>query len=271
MSREIIKNALKDFGLTEKEAEIYIFLAKHGVLTGGEISKQAKMHRPIVYRVLKSLQKKGVVESTLESPTRFSSVSFEKVLDENIRIKQEEAVLLEKGKNSLLNGWKQIYGTKIEPDLGKFVVIEGNRKIYSKISQMINETRRQFYASLTVPELARSEQFGIFDTIYIHPNKSEVKFQFLTELSNQNLKAMRLLKTKLKEGFPLKGRNLSSSFAFLPRMVIRDNEEALFFISPKSDIFSTGQNEACILTNNVSLIRALTGIFMDLWQGSTHI
>ena len=271
MSKRIIKKALKDFGLTEKEAEIYIFLAKHGVLTGGEISKQTKMHRPIVYRILKSLQKKGVVESTLESPIRFSSVPFEKVLDENIRVKYEEATLLEKAKNGLLSDWKKVYGTRIVPDVGKFVVIEGNRKIYSKISQMIQQAKSRFSAILTVQGLVRNEQFGVFDAIYTHSLKSKIKFHFLTELSNQNLKAMKLLKTKLKAGFDLKGRNPDSSFAMLPRMVIRDNEEALFFISPKSDIFSTGQDEACICTNNASLVLALTGIFQDSWQDSTDI
>jgi pimeloyl-ACP methyl ester carboxylesterase/DNA polymerase III delta prime subunit len=69
----------------------------------------------------------------------------------------------------------------------------------------------------------------------------------------------------------LRGRSLSSSFAYLPRMVIRDNEEVLFYISPKSDIFSVGQNEACIFTNNASLVRTLTEIFKDLWQGSIDI
>lgn len=271
MSRKTIKKALKDFGLTQKEAEIYIFLAKHDVLTGGEISKQTKTHRALIYRILKSLQKKGVVESTLESPVRFSSVPFEKVLDENIKLKQEEAVSLEKAKNGLLSDWKKIYGTRIVPDVGKFVVIEGNRKIHSKISQMIKETNNQFSAILTVPGLVRNEQFGVFDAIYTHPLKSKINFHFLTELSNQYLKAMKLLKTKLKAGFDLKGRNPGSSFAMLPRMVIRDNEEVLFFISPKSDIFSIGQDEACICTDNESLVRALTGIFNDLWEDSTDI
>ena len=271
MSKKIVGRALKDFGLTEKEAEIYIFLAKHGVLTGGEISKQTKMHRPIIYRILKSLQKKGVVESTLESPIRFSSVPFEKVLDENIRVKYEEATLLEKTKNSLLIDWKKVYGTETVPDVGKFFVIEGNRKIYSKIYQMIQTAKNRFSAILTVPELVRNEQFGVFDAIYTHSPKSKTNFHFLTELSNHNLKAMKLLKKKLETGFDLRVRNSSSSFAMLPRMVIRDNEEVLFFISPRSDIFSTGQDEACICTNNPSLVQALTGIFQDLWRDSTDI
>jgi pimeloyl-ACP methyl ester carboxylesterase len=271
MSSNTIKKALKNFGLTKKESEIYIFLAKHGVLTGGEISKLTKTHRPHTYRILKSLQKKGVVESTLESPVRFSSVPFEKVLDENIKFKQQEATSLEKSKSSLLADWNKIYRLRIEPDIGKFVIIEGNRKIYAKIAQLIKETRRQFSAILTVTGLVRTEQFGVFDAIYSHPLKSNIQFQFLTELSDQNLKAIRLLKTKLKPGFDLKGRNPSSSFALLPKMVIRDNKEVLFFISPKSDIFGTELDDACIYTDNSSLVQALTGIFKDLWQDSADI
>lgn len=271
MSRKTIKNALKNFGLTEKEAEIYIILAKHGVLTGGEISKQTAMRRPHVYRILKNLQKKGVVESTLEAPTRFFSVPFEKILDENIRIKQEEAISLEKAKSGLLSDWEKISSAIIRPDVGKFVVIEGNRKIYSKISQMIQQTKSYFSAILTVPGLVRTEQFGVFNAVYTHPFKSTIKFQFLTELSNQYLKAMKLLKPKLKGGFDLKARNPSSSFSLLPRMVVRDKDEILFFISPKDDISSNGQNEICICTTNASLVQTLTGIFKELWRDSKDI
>jgi len=271
MSRKTIKNALKNFGLTEKEAEIYVFLAKHGVLTGGEISKQTKTHRPRIYRILKRLQKKGLVEATLESPIRFSSIPFEEVLDENIRKKQEETILLEKSKDGLLQDWNKIYGSRIEPDVGKFFVIEGNRKIYSKIFRMIKQTKSHFSAILTVPELVRNEQFGVFDGIYRHPHKSKITFQFLTELSDQNLEAIKLLNLKLKTGFDLKARNPSSSFSLLPRMVIKDKDELLFFVSPQTDFWNTGKNEICICTNNTSLVQTLTGIFEELWRNSTDI
>jgi pimeloyl-ACP methyl ester carboxylesterase len=271
VSKKTIKTALKNFGLTEKESEVYIFLAKHGVLTGGEISKQTKMHRPLAYRILKKLEKKGLVESTLESPIRFFSVSFEKVLDENIRMKYEEASSLEKAKNGLLSDWEKIGSSLIEPDLGKFFVIKGNRKIYSKISHMIKQTQNNFSAILTVPELVRNEQFGVFDSIYTHPLKSKIKFQFLTELTPQNLEAIKLLNIKLESGLDLKAISPSSSFTLLPRMVIRDKDEALFFISPKTSLFTAGRDEICICTNNASLIQALTGIFKELMQYSTAI
>ena len=270
MSREIIK-ALKNFGLTEKEAEIYVFIAKHGTQTSGEIAKNTKTHRPHVYRILKSLQKKGVLESTLESPARFTTIPFERILDYTIKAKHQEAVLLEKAKDSLLNDWESINKTKIKPELGKFIIIEGNRKIYSKIARMINETKNQILMISTVKGLCRYEQYGIFEGIHNHQAKSKIKFRFLTEISNKNIEALKILRPQLKKGVNLRGTNPDSAFAMLPRMVIRDEDEVLFFISPKTDVFSNGQGENCFCTNNTSFVKTLTGIFKELWRYSTDV
>jgi len=271
VSKKTIRTVLRNFGLTQKEAEIYIFLAKHGVLSGGEISKRTKTHRGLIYRILKSLQKKGVVESTLESPVRFSSVSFEKILDDNIKAKQQEAVLLEKAKDSLLNDWENISKTKKESNIGKFMIIEGNRKIYLKISQMINETKNQMLMISSVRGLCRSEQYGIFERTHNHQAKSKTKFRFLTELSNKNTNAMKILRPKLKTEVNLRVTNSDSAFTLLPRMVIRDEDEALFFISPETDVINIGQAEICFCTNNVSFVKTLVGIFEELWRYSTDV
>ena len=108
LSGKSIKEVLKDFGLAENQAKIYIFLAKHGVLKGGEIAKQNKMPTAVVYRTLKILQHKGFVESTLEFPARYTAVSFETILDYNIKTKKEEALQIEKSKKGLLEDWKNL-------------------------------------------------------------------------------------------------------------------------------------------------------------------
>jgi len=59
LSNKTAKELLTDFGLTNKEAEVYLFLAKYETLRGGEIAKQKKIARSLVYRILKSLQNKG--------------------------------------------------------------------------------------------------------------------------------------------------------------------------------------------------------------------
>jgi len=271
VSQKTAKNVLRDFGLTNKEAEVYIFLAKYEILTGGEIAKQTKIARSLVYRILKSLQTKGLVEPTLESPTRFVALPFEKALDLIIKTKQEEALLVERARKDLLEDWKTISKAKSKLKYEKFVVIEDSKKIYPKILQMIKETKTQFSGILTVSCLVRAEQFGVFEAAYNHPLKSEIKFHFVTDLTSQNLKAMNLLKPKLKAEIDLKCRNPEAEVTILPRVLIRDKEEILFFIRPETEISKRKQGEVCIYTNCESLIQTFNGIFQDLWHNSTDI
>ncbi len=206
-----MQKVLRSLGLTEKEAELYIFLAKHGALRSGEIAKGIRAHRVEVYRMLKSMQTKGVVEATLEAPTRFTAVPLETVLDSFIKVKREETATMENTKQSVLSEWENL--SKIEPQqsLEKFVVVEGDRKIYSKILQMVKETKSQLSVIMLISGLARADQFGVLDAAFNHSLKNKIKLRFLTELSNQNVKtAKAFLKRLPKRGIDFKDRNPES-------------------------------------------------------------
>jgi pimeloyl-ACP methyl ester carboxylesterase/sugar-specific transcriptional regulator TrmB/KaiC/GvpD/RAD55 family RecA-like ATPase len=271
LSETTIIGVLQNLGLTEKEAEVYIYLAKRGPIKGMEVAKHLRKHKAQIYRILRRLQAKNIVEATLEAPTRFAAVSFEKVLDQFIKIKQEEAVFVERKKKDWLRNWEGISKSRIQPTAEKFAVIEGSKKIYSRILQMITETKKQFSAILSVQGLARGEQFGIFDAAYNHPLKSNIAFQFLTELQKKHLKAMKLLIPKLKTEIDVRAIESGSESRLLPRMVIRDGEEILFFISPRTDLFLTSKNESCLFINSKSLVQTLIGTFEDLWKHSNNI
>lgn len=270
MGEETIKRVLRNLELTEKEAEVYMFLSKHGVLKCQEIAKGMKRHKAQIYRILKILQAKGLLESTLEAPTRFTAVPFEAVLDLSITAKRDEAAQMEKTRQEILTYWKSIRQPELEPPLGKFVVIEGNSKIYPKISQMIKDAKNQLSVVATVSGLARADQFGIFDAIFTHPRKSKIQFRFLTDLSSQNLDAMKtVLKRIPGNGFNLRGRTPDLGLRS-PRMVIRDGEEILFFITPKPDA-STTQQDVCLWTDCKELVNSFSAVFEDFWQNSTDI
>ena len=272
LGEDTIRRALKDFGLTEKEVSTYIFLAKRGSMKGGEIAKQTKTQKAQVYRMLKSLQSKGLIEVTLETPQRFTAVPFESFIELSIKAKKEEALLLEKTKNELLGYWKSIAQSGTEPTLEKFVVIEGSRRIYTKISQMIKETRKQFAILVSIQSLLRADQYGLFNAILDHPLKSKIQFRFLTELNEQDLNAAKTLlreipKTKSK----IKGRNTDIGLKFSPRMAIRDEEEILFFITPKNESYPAGRDETCLWTNCTELVQAFNAVFEEEWKNSSEI
>ncbi len=179
---------------------------------------------------------------------------------------------MEKTRKEILTYWKSISIPGLEPSLEKFVVIEGNNKIYPKISHMIKETKSQLSAVSTVPSLLRADQFGLLDVIFKHPLRSKIQFRFLTDISSKNLDAAKtLLKKTAKTKFNFKGRNPELGLQLSPRMVIRDAEEIIFFITPRQSIPMTGQDEACLWTNCKELVHAFTAVFDDLWRNSTDM
>ena len=271
MTQKSTKTILRNFGLTHKQADVYLFLVKRAIATGGEISKQTKIDRSVIYRILKRLQAKGLVEPTLESPIRFMAVPVDKALDLIIKAKQEEIKAVEKAKKDLIEDLEAIRKTRSEPTIEKFMIIKGKKKIYKKIQQIIKETRSQFYGIFPISGLVRAEQFGIFDAAYNHPLKTQIKFHLITEIDDKNLQAMKILRPKLKDTLVLKARNPAKSFMPLPRMVMRDEKEVFFLTQPNPEPFSRKKNEMCIYTNCESLVQTFLGIFREMWNNSTNI
>jgi len=271
LSGKSIKDILKEFGLADNQAKIYIFLAKHGVLKGGEIAKQAKIQKAVVYRTLKVLQRKGFVESTLEFPARYIAVPFDTILDQNIKTKKEEALQIEKSKKSLLEDWKNISKGVSTQQVEKFNVIEGNQKIYTKIYQMIKQTKTQIITATTIQGLFQADKYGVFEAIHNHPKKTKIKFRFITDLTKPDLPKIKALLNRMKGVSDLRGRNPDLGLALFPRMVIRDNEEICLFISDKENENSQRDGQTCLCTNSKSIIQSFSGVFEDLWKNSTDI
>ncbi len=269
--RHQFRRILKDFGLSEKEADIYIFLAKHEALRSGEIAKLTKIDKAEVYRVLTNLQTKGLVEKTLEAPTRFTSAPFERAIDSFIKYKRDEANLVEKTKKELIKDWNQITKMKQALPTERFIVIEGRRKIYPRISEMIKQTKTQLSSVTTLNGLLRAEQFGIFEEIFDHNTGKKINFRFVTDISNENLSTIKKLLERIpNELTNIKGRNPDFDFKLSPRMVIKDEDEILLFINPLNEENSV-EDDVGLWTNCKTIVRSFATMFEDLWLNSTDI
>ncbi len=105
MTDREVTSVLKDFGLTEREAEVYTLLVKSGLQKAGEVSKRLKMHKAQVYRILEVLRNRGFVEATLDFPSRFVPVPVEHSLDIAVKAKKEEATQLESKKKEAFSNF----------------------------------------------------------------------------------------------------------------------------------------------------------------------
>lgn len=268
MGEESLKSVLKDFGLTETEVQVYLCISRHAPISGTDTAQLLRKDKAQIFRTIKNLQTKGFIEATLEIPMRFTPIAFEKVLEITIKEKKQQAERIEESKEQLLAYWKNLNKKELDNSLEKFVIIEGRHKVYSKIAQMITEAKTQLYTASTANGLLRAEQFGIFTTL---KPKQQVQFRLLTELSNQNLPTIkRIIKNITKKQINFQAKNPDIGFNIFPRMVIKDNQEAIFFITPRNT-YNTEEDNLCLWTNCKDLVEAFDRVFEDLWQNASDI
>lgn len=176
---------LVEFGLSDKEAIIYLALLGLEVATVGEIAKSANINRSTTYVVLEMLKKKGLVHiSEDKKAQRYVAVSPDFLL-KKAEARAKEAEEMKNKINNIVPELKGLYkGLKKKPKVMVFEGKEGLRKVYSDVylsEPKIKEFRT--YEEIT-NSLKLFPDFLQYDLEYraknkvkvyaIHPNKKEI-------------------------------------------------------------------------------------------------
>jgi len=273
LSEKTILRVLRDFRLTETESEVYIFLVKSGIQKARDISSSLKMHKAQVYRILKDLEKRGMVEQTLESPSRFTAISFEKLLDVIIRGKREEANSLEDMKDDLMVYLRSIVVDEPSTLTEKVMVLEGRSNVYSKILELLEETEKEFLLLTTELGVIRGDLAGLFEAaITKATEKQNVYGRILTPVTNNNFKIIQQIVDKASMNkVNVEWRHVNLVSKLFPRFIIKDEEEVLSFISPKEDLSIDNKEDTGLWTNSKAFVYAQKAFFEELWRSGMNV
>jgi hypothetical protein len=198
-------------------------------------------------------------------------VPLDKVLDLLAKAKIEEAHRVQQNKAELLSDWQSVSIVEKRGLPDKFTVIEGRNYIYSKIHQMVQETKSEIRLITTTPSIARAEVFGLFDAAFGHISRPKIQFRFLAELNEHNVETVRTFLRRKSRGVILEGRTPNLGLEVCHRMIIRDEEEIVFFIDSGNNDFATEQDNLCLWTNCRSLVQSFSAMFEDLWRNSADM
>ena len=98
---------LTQFGLSEKEAQLYLHLLRYGPKTPSPLAKSLKTYREDVHRTLTSLIDKGMVRPSLDTPTVYTAVDLETALEAALKRHESEIREMEARKQELQELSKQ--------------------------------------------------------------------------------------------------------------------------------------------------------------------
>ena len=106
MSQELIIKTLRTLGFGQCDVEVYMFLLEKGPKLGRDIGASLNLPNCKLYRILTRLKKARIVTSSAHHPTVFSSVDYEKVIEQFVETKRAQARALQENREQLLSNWR---------------------------------------------------------------------------------------------------------------------------------------------------------------------
>src|SRR6266536_3801679 len=88
---EKTRRALKEFGLTEYEAKVYVSLVESGTQAASELSSTASIPYSKIYEILGNLERKGWVETQQGRPSKYFPKPPSAALDSS-RVRMENTL-----------------------------------------------------------------------------------------------------------------------------------------------------------------------------------
>jgi len=254
-SLETIEKALSRLGLSKNEVRVYMHIARTGEHKASEISEALSLHRTETYRILRDLEKKGLISSVFEKPLKFIATSFEKAVDTLIETKKLRISLLEKRKDGLVSLWLSLPRMEAEQERKEvFQILEGEDQIGLKADELLEKAGREVFVFTSEHDIAGFYHSSFFDKLD-RTSKKCLNVQLLTNYSPKSCFFIEKLKLK-------KAKYTVSNVQELPTFIITDDEQLLLLIRNGNG----KKRVAALWTNYEAFVKALKVLFLELWN-----
>jgi sugar-specific transcriptional regulator TrmB len=163
---EIVESALVKYGLSESEVKTYLHLAFAGEKKASEIAEAISLHRTEVYRILRDLEKRGIVIETFEAPLKFTAIPLDKAVEQLVKAQRMKVNLLEKEKSELIQIWSSMPKPEIHDNEKEvFQILEGSPHVILKAMELLEKTESEVKIFTPDSLLAMFYNSDFFDTL----------------------------------------------------------------------------------------------------------
>src|SRR5260370_3125937 len=147
---EKTRKALKEFGLTDYEAKVYVSLVESGTQAASELSRTASIPYSKIYEILGNLERKGWVETEQGRPSKYYPKAPSTAL-ESSRSRLETT--LKSSQADAMEELQPLYEKKGGEERPDIWIVRGQNNILDKIRETLGRTRQEpFLAMPVTPE-----------------------------------------------------------------------------------------------------------------------
>ena len=141
----VLRKTLLRYGLSANEMEVYIYLARAGEKRASEISETVSLHRTETYKVLRYLERKGLVLSIFGKPVKFAAVQPDRAVELLLEAQKMRVRLLEKEKADFNAIWSSMPKVRIGNvgNRGVMQALEGRWPIVLKANELLDKAVRE--------------------------------------------------------------------------------------------------------------------------------
>jgi len=256
-----IEETLSRFGLLKNEIKVYLHLARAGEEKAGEIAEAISLHRTETYRILRDLEKKGIVFSIFEKPLKFTAVPLDKAIDLLVDAQKIKIRLLEQEKASVVELWSSMPQPKVT-DVKKelFQMLEGEQQVLMKANELLERSEKEFQVFASADYLSQLYYSDFSDRLKQQANKVNV-----TLATDNSLKSA-YFTGQLRW---LSGFSRIADDQGLPCFMISDNKEVLIAFHEKEAEDEDAKKKyrtAAIWTNYGAFIKILRKLFFKITE-----
>jgi sugar-specific transcriptional regulator TrmB len=267
MSDPIIKQTLGEIGLSDRESDVYVYLAKTGHQTAARIAKSLRMHKAQVYYNLRRLQQKGIVETTFTTPAQFSAIPLVHILQMHVKTKEEELNQFKQHQlPSVVTAWKSMTHTTQQHRVDAFTVIEGHENTYAKVRQMIYDAQHEIIGIGNIFGMTRAQRYSVIDTANTEALRKNLSYRLIADVTVNREGVHESFIHALGPQFHVRHRDINTPL--LPQFIVKDDDEALLLLWPSDEEY---HDPTGLWSNNPVIVNALKLLYEELWEDAIEL
>ncbi|MDH5438622.1 MAG: MEDS domain-containing protein [Candidatus Bathyarchaeota archaeon] len=265
LSLEENAEMLSSFGLTHNQAKVYIAIAQLGIASVSQVSKASKVRREDVYRILPKLEKMGLIEKILGTPTKIRAIPMEEALYVLIEREQEIANKRVSGlmskKDEILKHYKRFSMETISEGT-HFSLVSGREGIMSKELAMVKKAESAI--SIVTSRDKFTQFFNNYDQALKKATNRGIKVRMILNVTEHADPIVRIVKEYEYSRAPI---DLKYTDQPVTHYMVVDFKEVLVATSVGPTI---GENPY-LWTDDDSLVVLLQKNFEGLWHASVEL